>query len=530
MFRFLQHNKYPILLLCIFLAAESIVHPFGNYPLNDDWSYGKSVLVLLKEGNIFIGSWCAMTLASHVVWGFLFVKVFGFSFVVLRFSTMVSTLIGIWILFRLSHELSKRKAVAFIICLAVMFNPMYFNLSNTFMTDVNFNTWMLVCVWWAFRFFKSNQFIYLIGVFVMSLVLILNRQFGLVLPVAFAFACLFFKWKQPKVLVSVLLGVLFTYAGFKLYEQYLLHSIPTWSAYKFSGKVNVLDVEFFKAFWFLFKIRIMVILLMLLVYTSPFFLMVLPNYYRTLPKRKFFTKAILALALTACFFKTELLQGNVFTNMLLGAETFHDLKEGHTFSAFFQQLVDVLKLVLAFVSILGVLSAVSVRKKAIANTQNQAFNCFVVLFIGMYIILMFVSYSTFDRYLIPVISLLYILYVSIFTAPKIAMVPAIMVLTVFFYVSVFGTKDYMTMNDAKWQAVKELKENHHVSNDRLNAGFEIMCWNDGVYTWWADYLSLEYADYLIQYNPSKGYKKINTVYFQRYFPYTRDSISVFERE
>jgi hypothetical protein len=101
---------------------------------------------------------------------------------------------------------------------------------------------------------------------------------------------------------------------------------------------------------------------------------------------------------------------------------------------------------------------------------------------------------------------------------------------VFFYVSVFGTKDYMTMNDAKWQAVKELKENHHVSNDRLNAGFEIMCWNDGVYTWWADYLSLEHADYLIQYNPSKGYKKINTVYFQRYFPYTRDSISVFERE
>ncbi len=97
---FITH-KYVLLLVAVFILSEIIVNPLGNFPLNDDWSYFKSVNILQNEGKYNIVDWGAMTLFTHLIWGFLFTKIFGFSFVVLRFSTIVSSLIGILVLNKL---------------------------------------------------------------------------------------------------------------------------------------------------------------------------------------------------------------------------------------------------------------------------------------------------------------------------------------------------------------------------------------------------------------------------------------------
>src|SRR4051812_5759766 len=103
---FFSRYKFLLLIYLAYLVGFLIIQPFGEFPLNDDWSYTWSVKKFVEEGVIDIGGWPAMTLATHILWGSLFVKIFGFSFVTLRISTWVSVLIGMFffekLLFRIS--------------------------------------------------------------------------------------------------------------------------------------------------------------------------------------------------------------------------------------------------------------------------------------------------------------------------------------------------------------------------------------------------------------------------------------------
>src|SRR5690348_12597464 len=153
---FLNH-RYYFLFLLIFLLAELIVQPFGNYPLNDDWSYAKSVIIMQNENRLDIGDWPAMTLVTHLLWGFAFVKLFGFSFLTLRISTIISMLIGMWVLNRLVTRITENKLSGFIACLTLLFNPIFFGVSNTFMTDVNFVTLLILTFYFAYDFLVSGS-------------------------------------------------------------------------------------------------------------------------------------------------------------------------------------------------------------------------------------------------------------------------------------------------------------------------------------------------------------------------------------
>jgi len=52
-------------------------------------------------------------------------QAFGFSFFVLRLSTLVSSLIGLLVLYKLVSEISKNKLLAFAASLVLLFNPVY---------------------------------------------------------------------------------------------------------------------------------------------------------------------------------------------------------------------------------------------------------------------------------------------------------------------------------------------------------------------------------------------------------------------
>src|ERR1041384_3492324 len=87
--------RYETALVFLFAICETFVMPLGNFPLNDDWSYANSVKILSENGRIDIGAWPSMTLLTHIVYGYLFTSLFGFSFSVLRLSTLLSALAGI---------------------------------------------------------------------------------------------------------------------------------------------------------------------------------------------------------------------------------------------------------------------------------------------------------------------------------------------------------------------------------------------------------------------------------------------------
>ena len=85
--------KTPIHLLLIslsYIILIVLVNPIGDFPINDDWAYARSVLSLVEDGEFHLLGWGAMTLVSQVVWGALWVKLFGFSFDVLSLRVLNS--------------------------------------------------------------------------------------------------------------------------------------------------------------------------------------------------------------------------------------------------------------------------------------------------------------------------------------------------------------------------------------------------------------------------------------------------------
>ena len=72
----------------ISLAALLITWPFANLPFSDDWSWAFTVKQLNQTGHLLYNGWSSPSVIAQAYWGLLWVKCFGFSFNVLRVSTL----------------------------------------------------------------------------------------------------------------------------------------------------------------------------------------------------------------------------------------------------------------------------------------------------------------------------------------------------------------------------------------------------------------------------------------------------------
>lgn len=536
---FVNNHKYYFLLGLIFLVAELLVNPIADLPLNDDWTYGKSVLILKNEGKIDIGAFAAMTLFSHLVWGFAFVKLFGFSFTVLRFSTLISSLIGIFVLNKLLSSITKNKVTAFIGCLVLLFNPLYFNLSNTYMTDVNFNTLLLLCCYFAHRFYETRSLVPFVLVFVMSSLLVLIRQFGIVVPICFTLSVLFMAEKRWLYTGLALVLTCVVYGVFKYYEGYLKGMLVPYASYKFSGQVNPGSSAFWDLFFYNLGARYKQILVHLLVYTFPLVLIFSGGIIRR--AKKMAAIAVTLLSFTSVYFllRTEAFPfHNVFTNMSLGAETFYETLSTetknyrpHTFAPDFENCMTVVKylfsggtlslLLLFIIERLGSGERIQVLKPELVFSMS---------FFCAYVFLILITESYFDRYHLPLISILILLFGFLYRDVSVNYKYTIPLLLGMFYISVFGTKDYLELNRTRWKAYHYLRHEKQIPADKINGGFEVNCWNEGQYNWWYDFLNLDNFDYLIQYRDHSGFKPYKSFEFQRCFPLEKDQINIFVRE
>src|SRR6266581_4680672 len=121
--------------------------PRGDFPIEDDWLYGRSVKALVEQGKLELPVMSAAAFAAQAYWGALFARAFGFSLNVLRVSTLVLSASGVLACFLLLRDLTTPKQ-ALVGALLLLFNPLYVFLSYSFMTDVplvSLSLWSLVC-------------------------------------------------------------------------------------------------------------------------------------------------------------------------------------------------------------------------------------------------------------------------------------------------------------------------------------------------------------------------------------------------
>jgi hypothetical protein len=182
----LKHIQDCGLLLILWWVAVQFVDWHGNFPMNDDWSYSLTVKNWLDTGEFRPLGWTSMTLISHAAWGALFSKLFGFSFENLRLSILVlgaAGQIGSYFLFL---QMGSIRVQALVGALVVGFNPIFFDTSFTFMTDISFLAVVIWALLYIVKYLQTAKTIDWLMALTLSVVAVMCRQVGLSLILGLA--------------------------------------------------------------------------------------------------------------------------------------------------------------------------------------------------------------------------------------------------------------------------------------------------------------------------------------------------------
>lgn len=120
----------------VFVAALVVVRANAEVGLNDDWSFVRTVYDLAASGHLQYNGWSAPLIGFQAYWAALFVKLFGFSFLVVRASSWVLTILTLPILWKLLRAINLTVDQAFFGLFVFLLSPLNLPCLATFMTDM----------------------------------------------------------------------------------------------------------------------------------------------------------------------------------------------------------------------------------------------------------------------------------------------------------------------------------------------------------------------------------------------------------
>lgn len=552
-----------LLVLCgLFVAGVMIVDPRGDFPLNDDWSFGSTVERLLETGEYRPGGWGAMTLLTNVLWGALFCLPTGFSFDALRLSTLVMGVIGVCGTYALVRELDQSRWIAVLAALVVACNPIYFALSHTFMTDVPFTALSTLAVLCLARHLTSGSGPALVIGTSLALAATLSRQLGLFIPLAFAISL---PLKRGASVRSVVIAVapLAVCCTALLILQYWLHETGHLPAAYTQENAKLLDV-------FRDGRNVAGRCLRNGFHTSTYLgLFLLPISLCAARdalswQRRRFTWLILACLLVLVIggartgvhtWRVMPFLSNILMRSGIGPLTLRD--------TLLLELHNVPELPLAFWAVVtaGAFAGGSILLACLADraidvvprvlrgeeldAQEHA-GLFLILCATIYLLPLNVT-RMFDRYLIPALPLAVggLLGLMPRSEPSAStrrgpvMVGALLIVTAFGCFAACTTRDYLAWNRLRWQALHRLVDEEHVSPASIDGGFEF----NGLYrydpefpvdaarradlkSWWW----VEDDTYLLGFGPVPGYRTVREHAYRRWLPWHVQRVVVLRRE
>jgi Dolichyl-phosphate-mannose-protein mannosyltransferase len=166
-----------VVLLTVLLAWAPV-----EIPVIDDWTYAWGVEHFLETGELRRLEWSAHYPLAQILWGALFSQLLGFSFIVLRLSTLVLAWAGLLAFYGTLRELETRPLLAGLGTLMLWCNPVFVVLSHSFMTDVPFVRLMNAALLGYVRWVKRGRIGDLSLGSVTALLAFLIRQLGAALP------------------------------------------------------------------------------------------------------------------------------------------------------------------------------------------------------------------------------------------------------------------------------------------------------------------------------------------------------------
>ena len=537
----LQNDLFSLFLLfLIWFISIIIVNPVGDFPLNDDWAYARSVQSIVVNRQLELDTWPAMTLIAQIGIGTAYCEIFGFSFEVLRWSTLINSLFCLLLYFLLLRKFTN-VFIARFASLLLFFNPLFFSLSFTFMTEVHFQIAILASLFFFSIYIEStnNSFLVLGGLF--SVIATLIRQPGFLVPLSFAIV-LFFREKFILRKILVLLPAIISFIALQGYNYWLGIAYP--EVEKMGGFQELLQSVYSKRPEDYIR-QVVNILLYTGLFLLPLVFLFIPqvrwkNYHKQILK-------LLTLGLTIaflCIYLHYFFVGNVFYNFGLGPKLLKgvDFSHSNVTPSLSKDLWRVLNYLALFGTIGGLLillqKPLSIKPWFSWNNKFLAtskIKMVIVLYSVLYFILLNLMPSLFDRYLIHLFPFIVILMLpNSIKGNKYLVITGGICLTLYAVFSIGATHDYLSWNRARKAAYDFLKIEQNIPPTFIDGGFEINGWHQAGpdrfnsqtdKSWW--FVSED--DYVIAFKELPRFRRWKSYPFNTFFPLSTDSIFILKK-
>ena len=547
-----------LILIATWIVMVILVNPIGDFPLNDDWAYGRSVQSLLEKGDFQLSDWTATNLFSQVFWGALFCLPFGFSFTALRFSTLTLGLIGVLATYGLLREVNSSHKVSMLGALLVAINPIYFELSNTFMNDVPFFGFATLSLYFLLRGLKQDSTIEVTIGIAIACVAILARQVGLAIFLAFGCA---YTIKKGFTISNIIKGFAPTLLGILIqffYQKWL--QLTGRLPYSYGDQINTLFKELSQGFGHVLSNQSQLALFSL-IYLGLFLFPFLIYLFSSKVKQVSSVKRTLIILLSSTFFvvvmqvlispnKLMPLMGNVLIDFGLGPVGLINsyLPQAPRIFWWLVTAIGVVGAALLIQFLFLAVGQIFARQPTSELAEKKWLITIILSFASIYFLplsLIGLNWQGFyDRYLIILLPLLMML-VSVST-PKminryenrfISIALIIMMLSGSGF-TLAATHDYLSSNRSLWQALNSLVQESQISPQQINGGFEFNGWylcnhkklvsSDKAVNFaclWGD----EDDDYVMAFRPSNGYKEVKRYPFKTWLPFTQNNVLVLQK-
>ncbi|WP_158543436.1 GtrA family protein [Dyella solisilvae] len=497
-------------LVCTWTILASVVHPLGNFALNDDWSYARSVQVLLEQHRVYMDGWTTATFYFQALLGALFCLPTGFSFSALRVSTIVMGGFGIIGLYFLLKQVAGRRDWAAYGAAALMLNPIYFQNSFNFMTDVPYSVLAtFACLFFARAFATRACRDELIGFLFLGAASLIRQ---ITLPIALAYGLVVLwrtklSWQNLVRAFWPAAGVQILLTAYNLFIIKLGIELPLADAKQRQMSFYVSKLGYTE-FVHQMLVKIYIVFVYLSVSLLPLTIVissaVCVRCLKTARERSM-RKTLGPITLLAVTFLVSLsindnclrfLGNNLYSTMVLGpcdmgancGLIYPRINPASWLPDFAWNSIFALIVTVTF----GLLSAGAtvalLRPDPKENSYVRSAAFSLVALIST--LIPFALFNVFDRYVIPLVPMFGILLTaagglllsneySQSNARQVLLsrTVSLSILMIYGVVAVGGTHDYLAWNRTRWSAISDLMERKHVTPADIEGGFAVTGWN-----------------------------------------------------
>lgn len=524
----------PLILTIIWFIFGAIVNPIGDFPVNDDWAYALNVHSLSEENNLTFSGWPAMTLITQTLIGAGVCKIFGFSFTVLRLSTLVLALLTMIITHRLVLKITSNFLLSLLAGLLFLFNPIFLSLSMTFMTEIYYIFFCITSIWFAYQYFSTDKWQHFLLLLLSLSLLLLVRQTGIVWFIALTIVlCL--RSKSILDLIKAGAPIILAFLLLRFYMSFRASHPDGLGTYSDSSiltsSLSNINLQYLIE-------RFSSILYYLGIFLAPLAITTFPALFRNISWQRSILYSLSFILPMIMISQWDVFpNGNIINQNGLGVYLLKDL----FFNVNSDPLISAnIFVVLRIVSLLSILllsifamnlirfTPLSIQKiRAYFLNPNQAFKGLLIISSGGILLHLFLNPVFFDRYTLELSIVLGILLLTLVNPSKLVYMASASCGFLYFIGSTCSIHDYMNWNRAKQMAINYAQDSG--GNPRtIDGGLEYGGWHGSSFggntknidlpmTW-----VIEHDEFVISAGFIEDYKLIKTIPVNTLFTTNRD--------